>query len=87
MDDSQVAVHTSQTMKQHLSRHDDNEKVNRLHHPWITIEGTKTEEVASHNSNQLHGDHVVGEDVQVVRGYVGRGSMETQAEDKDAERE
>ena len=90
----QVALHTGQVVKEHLSKPNEGPKM-ECHHYYIAISPmyTPTAKGVSYDTKKLHGDQVVGEAVWVTRhrccggGALLPPSLETQVEDEDAERE
>lgn len=80
-------------MKESLCRVSDGRKIiPNHHHPLTTgVVGTTVKD-RSQNTNNIQGDHVVGEDIRVARCYRGNGALmppspETHPEDEDVERQ
>ena len=78
-------------MKEHFHARDDGEHVTpHTKHPWVINQGATAAGDGCSDANQLHGDHVVGEDVYGIHwsaGVLFPPVMGTIGEDKDGERE
>lgn len=91
MNDSHVALHTSEDMKEHFYAGDDGKHVapHPQHHRVIN-EGAAAADDGPGDAEQLHGDHVVGEDVGGIHRLAAAfppPAQEAGVEDEDGEGE
>lgn len=93
MNDGQVALHARQDVEKRLAKQDQaGRNQSQRQHVQILHVNATTGDHAPGNAEQLHGDHVVREEVRVAhRRCRGAGAgfppvLETLGEDEDAER-
>lgn len=89
MDDGHVALNTGEDVKEHLYARDDGKHVaaHPQHHRVIE-EGTAAADDGPGDTEQLHGDHVVGEDICGIHraaAAVLAPALEASVEDIDGE--
>ena len=93
VNNSQVALHTGEEVKQNLSQGGDSpDAVPYIHHLFELDKATTEEDCEPQDFIQLHDNRVIGEDVTVFCCSRGRGSLfppllVTQVEDQEGERE
>lgn len=93
MDNSQVALHTSQAVKESLSRvSKEQSAIPKYQSSWTTCGDGKTVEAQSQNADDLHSDDVVNEDIRVACGSCSGGAttpppLEALPKDEDVDRE
>lgn len=94
MNDSQVTIQAGEDVEENLSvRRGRKKPQTNTQRPRHLKEGAAAEETTPGDTDHLHGNHVVGEDVRMTRGRCPGGralilpSFETQTEDEDAEGE
>lgn len=91
MNDSNVALDTGEDMKEHFdARHDGKHVAPHPQHRRVISEGATTAGNGCGDANQLHGDHVVSEDVDGIHGLAVSlllPALEAKAQDEDGEGE
>lgn len=91
VNNSQVSLHTGQEMKEGCSIEKAGTSMDSYHHHLWKISICSTIEADTpQNPEEIHGSHVVGEDVRVTccfKGALPQPSLVTQIEDEDGERQ
>lgn len=91
MNNSHVAFNAGEDMEEHFHTGDDGEHVTpHPDHLLVVSEGTTTADDGRSDANQLHADHVVGEDIYGIHWLSAAlfpPTLEPKGEDKDGERE
>lgn len=91
MNHSHVALDTGEDVEEHFNARDDGKHVApHPQHLHVIPEGATTAGNGRRDANQLHPNHMVGEDVRGVHGVAAPlppPALETEAEDEDGEGE